>query len=57
MTMMLVASIAYNPLRVYNAGSQLSAAAVFGILLAQKPLKSLVKCTPLKPFGEPPEPV
>jgi hypothetical protein len=42
---------------VYNAGSHFSAAAVFGILWLRKPLKSLVKCTPLKPFRKPPEPV
>ena len=41
MTTMLAAVLAYNPLLVYNTGFQLSVAAVFGILLLRKPLKSL----------------
>ena len=53
MTTMLAAVLAYNPLLVYNAGFQLSVAAVFGILLLRKPLKSLVEHTLLKPFGRP----
>ena len=57
MTTMLAAVLAYNPLLVYNAGFQLSVAAVFGILLLRKPLKSLVERTLLKPFGKPPESV
>jgi competence protein ComEC len=55
MTTMLAAVIAYNPLLVYNAGFQLSVAAVFGILLLGKPLKSLVEKTLLRPFERPPQ--
>jgi competence protein ComEC len=55
MTTMLAAVLAYNPLLVYNAGFQLSVAAVFGILLLRKPLKSLVEWTLLRPFKKPPE--
>ena len=55
MTTMLAAVLAYNPLLVYNTGFQLSVAAVFGILLLRKPLKSLVSCTLLIPFKKPPE--
>ena len=55
MTRMLAAVLAYNPLLVYNTGFQLSVAAVFGILLLRKPLKSLVNCTLLLPFKKPPE--
>ena len=54
MTTMLAAVLAYNPLLVYNAGFQLSVAAVFGILLLGKPLKSLVEKTLLRPFERPP---
>ena len=57
MTTMLAAVLAYNPLLVYNAGFQLSVAAVFGILLLRKPLKSLVEWTLLRPFKKPPEAV
>jgi competence protein ComEC len=53
MTTMLAAVLAYNPLLVYNAGFQLSVAAVFGILLLRKPLKSLVEETLLRPFKKP----
>jgi competence protein ComEC len=54
MTTMLAAVLVYNPLLVYNAGFQLSVAAVFGILLLRKPLKSLVERTLLKPLhGQP----
>src|SRR5215211_2035352 len=55
-TMVLAAVLAYNPLLVYNTGFQLSVAAVLGILLLRKPLKSLVEITLLKPFKRP-EPV
>jgi competence protein ComEC len=55
MTTMLTAVLAYNPLLVYNTGFQLSVAAVFGILLLRKPLKSLVEGTFLRPFKKPPE--
>jgi competence protein ComEC len=55
MTTMLAAVLAYNPLLVYNAGFQLSVAAVFGILLLRKPMKSLVERTVLRPFNKPPE--
>jgi competence protein ComEC len=55
MTTMLAAVLAYNPLLVYNAGFELSVAAVFGILLLRKPLKSLVERTLLRPFEKPPE--
>jgi competence protein ComEC len=48
MTTMLAAVLAYNPLLVYNTGFQLSVAAVFGILLLRKPLKSLVEGTLLR---------
>ena len=57
MTTMLAAVLAYNPLLVYNAGFQLSVAAVFGILLLRKPLKSLVERTLLEPLKGQPEPV
>lgn len=43
MTTMLAAVLAYNPLLVYNAGFQLSVAAVFGILLLQRPMRALVR--------------
>jgi competence protein ComEC len=56
MTTMLAAVLAYNPLLVYSTGFQLSVAAVFGILLLRKPLKSLVEITLLRPFKKP-EPV
>ena len=55
MTTMLGAVLVYNPLLVYNTGFQLSVAAVFGILMLRKPLKSLVNCTLLAPFKKPPE--
>jgi competence protein ComEC len=55
MTMMLAAILAYNPILVYSAGFQLSGAAVFGIVLLRKPLKSLVERTLLRPFKKPPE--
>jgi competence protein ComEC len=46
--------LAYNPKLVYSTGFQLSVAAVFGILLLTKPLKSLVERTLLRPFAKPP---
>ncbi|HEX2181318.1 MAG TPA: ComEC/Rec2 family competence protein [Rubrobacteraceae bacterium] len=55
MMTMLACVLAYNPLLVYNAGFQLSVAAVFGILLLKKPLKSLVEQTLLRPFNRPPQ--
>jgi hypothetical protein len=45
MTTMLAAILAYNPLLVYNTGFQLSVAAVFGILLLRRPLKTLIEGT------------
>jgi competence protein ComEC len=57
MTTMLALVLAYNPQLVYNTGFQLSVAAVFGILLLTKPLKSLLEHTLLKPFTRPPEPL
>ncbi|HET7478781.1 MAG TPA: ComEC/Rec2 family competence protein, partial [Rubrobacteraceae bacterium] len=42
MTTMLAAVLAYNPVLIYSTGFQLSVAAVFGILLLRKPLKSFV---------------
>src|SRR5918997_6246850 len=55
MTAVRAAVLAYNPLLVYNTGFQLSVAAVFGILLLRKPLRSLVIGTLLRPFKKPPE--
>lgn len=55
MTTMLAAVLAYNPMLVYSTGFQLSVAAVFGILLLRKPLKSLVDTTVLRPLKQPPE--
>ena len=54
MTTMLAAVLAYNPQLVYSSGFQLSVAAVFGILLLRKPLKSLVETTLLRPVNKPP---
>jgi competence protein ComEC len=54
MTTMLALVLAYNPQLVYNAGFQLSVAAVFGILLLTKPLKALVEHTLLRPLKSPP---
>jgi competence protein ComEC len=54
MMTMLAAVLAYNPLLVYNTGFQLSVAAVFGILLLRKLLKSLIEDTLLRPFKKPP---
>jgi competence protein ComEC len=54
MSTMLALVLAYNPQLVYNTGFQLSVAAVFGILLLTRPLKSLVDRTLLRPFASPP---
>jgi competence protein ComEC len=54
MTTMLAFVLAYNPQLVYSTGFQLSVAAVFGILLLTRPLKSLVERTLLRPFDRPP---
>jgi competence protein ComEC len=54
MTTMLVVVLAYNPQLIYSTGFQLSVAAVFGILLLTKPLKSLVERTLLRPLKSPP---
>ena len=51
---MLALVLAYNPQLIYSTGFQLSVAAVFGILLLTKPLKSLVEHTLLKPLKKPP---
>jgi competence protein ComEC len=51
---MLALVLAYNPELVYSTGFQLSVAAVFGILLLTKPLKSLVERTLLRPLKSPP---
>ena len=53
MTTMLALVLAYNPQLIYSTGFQLSVAAVFGILLLTKPLKSLVDRTLLRPFAKP----
>ncbi len=55
MTTMLAAVLSWNPLLVYNAGFQLSVAAVFGILLLRKPLQTLVKRTVFRRAKKPPE--
>ena len=57
MSTMLAAVLAYNPQLIYSTGFQLSVAAVFGILLLRKPLKSLVEKTLLRPVSKPPESV
>jgi competence protein ComEC len=54
MNTMLSIVLAYNPQLVYNTGFQLSVAAVFGILLLTKPLKSLLERTLLRPLKGPP---
>jgi competence protein ComEC len=54
MTTMLAFVLAYNPQLVYNTGFQLSVAAVFGILLLTRPLKTFIEGTLLKPFAKPP---
>jgi competence protein ComEC len=54
MTTMLALVLSYNPQLLYSTGFQLSVAAVFGILLLTKPLKTLVEHTLLKPLKRPP---
>jgi competence protein ComEC len=54
MTTMLALVLAYNPQLIYSTGFQLSVAAVFGILLLTKPLRSLVERTLLRPLKSPP---
>ena len=54
MTTMLALVLAYNPELVYSTGFQLSVAAVFGILLLTKPLRSLIEHTLLRPLKKPP---
>jgi competence protein ComEC len=54
MTTMLALVLAYNPQLVYSTGFQLSVAAVFGILLLTRPLKSLVERTLFRPLRSPP---
>jgi competence protein ComEC len=54
MTTMLALVLAYNPQLVYSTGFQLSVAAVFGILLLTRPLKSLVERTLFRPLKSPP---
>jgi competence protein ComEC len=55
MSTMLAVVLAYNPQLLYSTGFQLSVAAVFGILLLTKPLRSLVERTLLRPFRRPQE--
>jgi competence protein ComEC len=55
MTTMLAAVLAYNPDLVYSTGFQLSVAAVFGILLLRKPLKSFLEGSLFRPLSRPPE--
>ena len=50
MTTMLALVLAYNPQLIYSTGFQLSVAAVFGILLLTRPLKSLLERTLLRPL-------
>ena len=54
MSTMLALVLSYNPQLLYSTGFQLSVAAVFGILLLTKPLKSLVERTLLRPLEKPP---
>src|SRR5215204_4964634 len=49
MSTMLALVLAYHPQLVYSTGFQLSVAAVFGILLLTRPLKSLVERTLFRP--------
>ena len=55
MTTMLALVLAYNPGLIYSTGFHLSVAAVFGILLLTKPLKSLVERTLFRPLKKPPQ--
>ena len=54
MSTMLALVLSYNPELIYSTGFQLSVAAVFGILLVTKPLKSLVERTLFRPLKSPP---
>jgi len=54
MSTMLALVLSYNPQLLYSTGFQLSVAAVFGILLLTRPLKSLVEHTLLRPVAKPP---
>jgi competence protein ComEC len=54
MSTMLTVVLSYNPELIFSTGFQLSVAAVFGILLLTKPLKSLVNITLLRPLKSPP---
>ena len=51
---MLALVLAYNPQLIYSTGFQLSVAAVFGILLLTRPLKSFIEITLLRPLKKPP---
>jgi len=53
MTTMLALVLSYNPQLIYSTGFQLSVAAVFGILLLTKPLKSLLEHTLLRTLQSP----
>jgi len=46
---MLALVLTANPLLLYNAGFQLSVAAVLGILLLRRPLEDLLRLSPLRP--------
>jgi competence protein ComEC len=54
MSTMLALVLAYNPQLIYSTGFELSVAAVFGILLLTKPLKSLLERSLLRPLKRPP---
>ncbi len=54
MSTMLALVLSYNPQLIYSTGFQLSVAAVFGILLLTKPLKSLLERTLLRLLESPP---
>ena len=54
MTTMLALVLSYNPQLIYSTGFQLSVAAVFGILLLTKPLRSLLEHTLFRTLRSPP---
>jgi competence protein ComEC len=54
MTTMLALVLSYNPQLIYSTGFELSVAAVFGILLLTKHLRSLLERTLLRPLKSPP---
>ena len=54
MSTMLALVLSYNPQLLYSTGFQLSVAAVFGILLLTRPLKSLAERSLLRPLKRPP---